>query len=160
MNKINMLVRVLHRAERNVSKRFLIVGERHKSDHEVYHLTRDFARWSDEHVQLLAEHGRRMGFRLNTAAKPPHYMCALRETGAQLFEQRPESGVVLLRDLRKLHLDLSGLSVDWELLGQAAQGVKDDELLQLTQRCHPDTLRQARWANSMIKVIAPQALAN
>jgi hypothetical protein len=37
------------------------------------------------------------------------------------------------------------VSVDWKLLGQAAQATKDSELLALTQRCHPQTLRQMRW---------------
>jgi hypothetical protein len=52
------------------------------------------------------------------------------------------------------------VSVDWELLGQTAQATKNEQLLELVQRCHPDTLRQARWANSMIKVLSPQIMAS
>jgi hypothetical protein len=33
------------------------------------------------------------------------------------------------------------------------------DLLQVTAECHPQNLRQLRWANSMIKVLSPQALA-
>jgi hypothetical protein len=46
------------------------------------------------------------------------------------------------------------------VLAQAAQGVKDRELLEVASRCHPDTLRQVKWANSMIKEQAPQIIAS
>jgi hypothetical protein len=45
-----------------------------------------------------------------------------------------------------------------ELLGQGAQALKDDKLLELTSRCHPQTLRQMRWANAVLKERTPQAL--
>jgi len=63
-------------------------------------------------------------------------------------------------DLRRLHRLAAGVSVDWELLGQGAQAVKDDKLLDLTKRCHPQALRQMRWANAVLKELSPQALAN
>lgn len=37
---------------------------------------------------------------------------------------------------------------------------KDEELLDLAQRCHPQTLRQQRWTNAMIKVVSPQVLTS
>lgn len=159
MNKITMLVRILHRAERNAARKLLIIGERHKSDHEVYHVSRDLTRWSQEHVRLLAEEADRLGLNLSETVDTSRPLRTVRETAAAVLGHRPESGLLLLRDLRKLHLDLVGLSLDWEVLGQTAQGVKDDELLALTQRCHPDTLRQARWANNMVKVVSPQVMA-
>ncbi|MBF6435379.1 hypothetical protein [Nocardia cyriacigeorgica] len=33
------------------------------------------------------------------------------------------------------------------------------DLLELAQDCHPQTLRQLRWANAMLKVLSPQILA-
>jgi hypothetical protein len=47
-----------------------------------------------------------------------------------------------------------------ELLAQGAQAAKDTELLALASRCHPDTLRQMRWANTMLKSLSPQTLMN
>ena len=43
--------------------------------------------------------------------------------------------LLLLRDLRSVYMDASGVSVDWELIGQAAQGVRDRELLDVVSRC-------------------------
>lgn len=160
MNKIHMLLRILHHAERNVARKLLVIGERHKSDHEVYHVTRDLAGWSHEHIRLLAEQGVRQGVNLKDTTGNPRPLRMVREKTGELLGSRPQSGLILLRDLRKLHLDLVGLSVDWEILGQTAQGAKDDELLALTDRCHPDVIRQARWANNMIKVVSPQEMAS
>ncbi|QES36743.1 hypothetical protein DEJ48_28080 [Streptomyces venezuelae] len=36
---------------------------------------------------------------------------------------------------------------------------RDEALLVLATECHPRTLRQMRWTNTMIKNIAPQILA-
>jgi len=52
------------------------------------------------------------------------------------------------------------VSTDWEMLAQAAQGIVDTELLALTQQCHPDTLRQMRWANSKLKESSTQVLVS
>jgi ERCC4-related helicase len=44
------------------------------------------------------------------------------------------------------------------MLAQVAQAKRERELLALTERCHPQNLRQLRWANTMIKVQTPQIL--
>lgn len=67
---------------------------------------------------------------------------------------------MLLADLRHLFREASGVSLDWEILAQDAQGAKDRELLALAERCHPQTLRQARWANAKPKESSAQVLAS
>ncbi|AQZ64053.1 unnamed protein product [[Actinomadura] parvosata subsp. kistnae] len=51
----------------------------------------------------------------------------------------------------------SGVSLDWELL---AQGARRAGLLALARRCHPQTLRQLRWANARLKESATQPLVS
>jgi hypothetical protein len=46
------------------------------------------------------------------------------------------------------------------MVAQVAQGIRDTDLLALAQRCHPQTLRQATWANSRIKESATQILVS
>jgi hypothetical protein len=159
-SKVDLLLRLLHRTELDVAGDLLALGERHKTEHEVYHLTRELAAWSREHARLLAEHADRRGLALKEDDGDGSPLSTLREKVAELAGRRPEPGLLLLRDLRRMHLDCVGLSVDWEILAQTAQGLKDDDLLALAQRCHPDVLRQARWANSMIKVMSPQIMAS
>ena len=73
---------------------------------------------------------------------------------------RPEPGLLLLADLRRLHRKAAGVSLDWELLAQGAQATKNTGLLELAERCHPETLRQLKWANAMLKTLSPQVLAS
>jgi|tagenome__1003787_1003787.scaffolds.fasta_scaffold20530570_2 hypothetical protein len=156
--KIEMLLRVIRSAEDEVAKDLLAIGRRHQSDHEVYHLTRDLAEWSHEHVRMLDKVAAEAGISLD-AGHDDDAVTALKGARDPLPEQDIEPPLLLLADLRRIHLDCVGLSVDWEVLAQAAQGEKDDRLLQLAQRCQPDALRQARWANSLIKVVSPQIMA-
>jgi hypothetical protein len=46
------------------------------------------------------------------------------------------------------------------MLAQIAQAQHERELLTLTEACHPQNLRQLRWANTMIKTQSPQILAS
>lgn len=43
---------------------------------------------------------------------------------------------------------------------QAAQAARDDDLLALASACHPRTLRQMRWTNTLIKTLSPQILTS
>jgi hypothetical protein len=49
---------------------------------------------------------------------------------------------------------------DWELLAQAAQAMKQQPLVDLAADCHPQTLRQMRWANAHLKEASPQVIAS
>jgi len=50
------------------------------------------------------------------------------------------------------------VSLDRELVSQAAQGSRQRELLDLAQRCRPETLPQMRWANA--ELAATQVLVS
>ena len=82
----------------------------------------------------------------------------VREKGSEVVGRRPESGLLLLRDLRRLYMLASEASVNWVILGQGAQAAKDRELLRATKECHPDTLRTLKWTNTKIKETTPQVL--
>jgi hypothetical protein len=120
----------------------------------------DLSVWSREHVELLAQIGQRYGVRLRAHPRTR----AVTETAQQWISdrvgRRPEPGLLLLADLRRLHRLAAGVSLDWELIAQGAQAAKDNDLLDLTNRCHPQSLRQMRWANAMLKELSPQALMN
>lgn len=156
--KLGAAIRELHRSEQDLRHELLQVAERHASDHDVYYLARDLAGWSADHVRELAAIGRRYGLELEADGDTSSVMERLREESARLLGRRPEPAMLLLRDLREVHVKAAGVSLDWELVAQAAQGAKHVELLELAERCHPDTLRQMRWANAKLKESATQAL--
>ena len=159
--KLGMAIQELHRSENELYTVLLTMSDRHKVDHEVFHVTRDLATWSQQHVARLAEAGREFGLDLDPEAKRVAGLLeAVRQKAAELAGRRPEPGLLLLADLRHLYREASGTSLDWELLAQGAQGARMKELLDLAERCHPQTLRVSRWANAKLKESSPQVLAS
>ncbi|MGI5171589.1 hypothetical protein ACQEU3_45315 [Spirillospora sp. CA-253888] len=67
-------------------------------------------------------------------------------------------GLVLLRDLRTVHLRAAEVPLGWVMIAQAAQAGEKGDLLALAQRCRPYTLRQMRWATAFIKQASAQIL--
>ncbi|MFL5780707.1 MAG: hypothetical protein ACJ760_05280 [Thermoleophilaceae bacterium] len=55
--KLGVAIRDVAKAEERLAESLLEVGERHKADHDVYHLTRKLARWSQGHVAALVPLG-------------------------------------------------------------------------------------------------------
>jgi hypothetical protein len=110
------------------------VGERHRVEHDVFHMTR-----------TLAERSRARLARLN---------------GGSVDSRQEEAGSSLLEDLRRLYILASEASIDWTILGQGAQAAKDAELLALVDECHADELRTLKWATTRVKETAPQVFTS
>jgi hypothetical protein len=158
--KLGLALRELHRSELKLARTLDAIAARHHNDHGVYHVATDLGIWSREHVALIAEAGQRYGVRLRSHPRLKSLTEPAQEWVSDRLGRRPEPALLLLADLRRLHRLAAGVSLDWELLAQGAQGVKDKDLLSLSQRCHPQSLRQMRWANAMLKELSPQALAS
>ncbi len=157
--KLGLALRELHRAETELAQRLLHAGERHEADQDVYHLSRTLAGWSKEHVRAIAEQARRYDEDLDPEPRlETRLVERLRERASEALGREPEAGMLLLVDLREIYLAAAGVSVDWELIAQGAQGVQDLPLIELSQRCHAENLRQMRWANGKLKESATQIL--
>lgn len=121
-----------------------MIGERHNTDHEIVHVTRQLARWSHDNL-AMAPVAASYGSFLDDPGDPKDPggpMASLREHAADAIGRRPQPGLLLLRDLRELYLLASGNSLDWTMLGQAAQAAHDQPLLETVTNCHPRTIRQ------------------
>ncbi|ORB85516.1 hypothetical protein B1987_18890 [Mycobacterium kansasii] len=158
--KLKLAIRELHRSERKLAHRLNVMAARHRSDQDIYHLAHDQAGWSRHHLEELASHGRHYGLRLSADPRTRALTGFVQTRMSAMLRHRPQPALLLLADLRRIHRIAAGASLDWELLGQAAQAAKDLELLDLTARCHPETLRQMRWANAMLKELSPQVLTS
>ncbi|MEV8592750.1 hypothetical protein [Streptomyces sp. NPDC052012] len=162
MSGITTTLRALHDGERDLEHALLAAAARHRAEHEFHHVALDIARWSREHAARLADAGRDHGLDLSGPRDNPASaaLTALREKASEALGRRPETGLLLLHDLRDLHLAAARNSLHWEMLAQAAQATRDQGLLALVSSCHPQTLRQMRWTNTMIKVLSPQLLTS
>jgi len=52
----------------------------------------------------------------------------------------------------------SECDIAWTLVGQAAQGLRDEALAATVATCERDTGRQVAWLRTRMKQAAPQAL--
>jgi hypothetical protein len=161
MSKLPLMLRELHRSETNLARDLLALSDRHRADHEIHHVARDIAQWSQIHVRRITEVGRDYGTKLKAKPRWDYGpLNTLTQRAGSALRRRPEAGLLLLADLRRLHRTAAGVSLDWELLAQAAQAMKEQPLLDLAQDCHPQTLRQMRWANAHLKISSPQIIAS
>lgn len=159
--KLGLVLEQLHRDENDLAQHLLRVSERHKVDHEIYHLARDLAKWSQQHVREIAAIAGRYGRELDPEPKGENMLLEkIREKGSELVGRDAEAGLLLLRDLREAYIKACGVSADWELVAQAAQGIKHTDLLEVAQRCHAQNLRQMKWANGKLKESATQILVS
>ncbi|MGY1803132.1 hypothetical protein ACI78T_07610 [Blastococcus sp. SYSU D00922] len=159
--KLDLAIEELHRSENELYTVLLAMSDRHTVDHEVFHVCRDMAGWSEKHVTELAEAGREFGLDLDPEARNSQSLLeTLQQKASELTGRRAAPGLLLLADLRHLYREASGTSLDWELLAQGAQGARNEALLDLAERCHPQTLRVSRWANAKLKESSPQVLSS
>lgn len=158
--KLGLALRELHRSETRLARALDAVASRHHNEHGIYYVSLGLTRWSREHITLLTEIGPTYGVRLRAHPRTAAITQPAQEWISDRIGRRPEPSLLLLADLRRLHRLAAGVSLDWELLAQGAQAAKDERLLELTQRCRPQALRQMRWANAMLKELSPQTLAN
>ena len=158
-NKVGAAIEELHRSENNLARALLDLSDQQKPDHEVHHVARDLARWSQEHVRELARVSRDYGLDLDAdVSDETNLVARVKQKGAELTGRFHEPALLLLADLRHIHVMAAGVSLDWEVLAQTAQAMKDPELLALCQDCHPQTLRQLRWANAKVKETSAQVM--
>lgn len=100
---ISLYLREVHGGEADLERELHAAGERHRTDHEVRHVTVDLARWSLQNRHALAGLAGRYGQTLSDDQDPhapARPMAYLREKTAELLGRRPEPGLLLLHDLR------------------------------------------------------------
>jgi len=162
--KLGLAIREVRDAEQTLAQQLNALGERHKADHDVFHLTETLQRIAHANLERLEPHGERYGVDVDPADGPTEHGSGLlekaREKSAELIGRRPEPGLLLVRDLRTLHLLYAEASIDYVILGQGAQAARDGHLLDAVSHCHAQTLRGMKWTVTRIKTAAPQVLTS
>jgi len=88
-------------------------------------------------------------------------LAGLRRATATLVGRSPMTALLLLlRDLRQLHLAIEEAAMLWLIVGQAAQAARDRELLVLVEHCREEITHQLLWISTRIKETAPQVLVS
>jgi hypothetical protein len=158
--KIGSLLARLHELETDLADELRALGERHAADHDVFHQCHTFALQCERHAAALQPVAARYGEEVDDEG--PGFWSGILESARRAASTSvgrvPESGLLLLRDLRTLFLQAEECSITWVMAGQAAQAARDQELLEVVRTCHLETEIQVKWFVTRIKVASPQAL--
>jgi hypothetical protein len=136
------------------------VGERHATEHDIFHAAHGLAKQCEGQAAALAPHAARHGGETDEEEGPKESLLAgLRRATAALVGRSPLTGMFLLRDLRQLHLAIEESSMLWIIVGQGAYAARDAELLALVEKSREEITHQLMWVTTRIKETAPQVLA-
>jgi len=140
---------LLHRAEQELGRALREVGESHSDEPDVLAICTKLAGDCEDHAERLEPFARRYGEEAEDEPERLH---------SELFGGTREGGLGLLRDLHDLYLMACECDMAWTLVGQAARGARDDDLLELVESCEGETATALKWLSTRMKQAAPQAL--
>jgi hypothetical protein len=137
------------------------MGERHAVEHDLYHLGHTLAQQCAGRVQQLVPFAGKYGASLHQGkiAASPGVLAALRQKSSELIGRSEQSGLLLLRDLRHLYLAAQEAEIAWVILVQAAQAIRDGDLLHLACTCREQAETCGKWLRTRIKESSPRILA-
>jgi hypothetical protein len=140
---------MLHRAEQVLSESLHTLGDGHADEPDVYEATLVLANQAEAHVRLLQPIVGRYGEQQDDEPDRLHAV-ALPE---------PRTGPLgLLRDLQDVHLIATFVDSTYALVKQAAQALRDEDLLEAITACEGETAIQVAWLKMRASQAAPQAL--
>jgi hypothetical protein len=140
---------LLHRAEQELGRALREVGEGHSDEPDVRVICMKVAADCEDHAERLEPFARRYGEEAEDEPERLH---------SELFKGTRGGGLALLRDLHDLYLMACQCEVTWILVGQAAQGARDSDLLSVVQACEEETTLARKWLTTRMKAAAPQTL--
>jgi hypothetical protein len=140
---------LLHRAQATLGEAFGQVADAHRDEADVLYTCRRLSRQCADHARQLEPFAGRYA---EDAPDEPERL------HPELFHGPRSGGIGVLRDLHDLYLMAAECDICWTVVGQAAQGARDQELLAVVQRCESETALQLKWLRTRIKQAAPQAL--
>jgi hypothetical protein len=140
---------LLHESQIHLADAFRQVAADHREESDVFEICGRLAKQCDCQAEQLQPFAERYGEDAPTEPDRLH---------SELFRGTRTGGLGLLRDLHDLYLMTCECDVAWTLVGQAAQGLRDRELMEVVQRCEQETSIQLKFLLTRMKQAAPQAL--
>jgi len=139
----------LRKAETDLAQGFRGIGEGHKEEVDIFHTADTLAGQCEAHAEKLAPFCEKYGEESSTEPDRLYH---------ELFGGTRSGGLGLLRDLQDLYLMAHACDISWTMIGQAARGARDEDLLMVVDACEGQTATQIKWLQTRMKQAAPQAL--
>jgi hypothetical protein len=140
---------LLHRSLQRLGSAFHEVGDAHAEEPDIAHLCQKLGGQCEQDAGRLAPFVATYG---EDAPDEPERL------HSELFSGTRDGGLGLLRDLHDLYLMATECDITWTMVGQAAQGTRDTDLVEVVKACEGETATQLKWLKTRMKQAAPQAL--
>jgi hypothetical protein len=138
---------LISRSQSSLAQAFRQVAADHSEEAAIFHISRLLAAQCDRHEEQLQPFVERYG-----EGEEPERL------HSDLFQGTRQGPLGLLRDLHDLYLMAAEVDMSWTVIAQAAQGIRDEDLLAVTRKCEQETATQMKWLRSQMKEAAPQTL--
>lgn len=161
VSKVGIVFAQLNEAELSLMREYRRIGQRHATDHGLWHNCHTFARQSQSRAEEVRQAAGRYG---NWIGEPVEIEAfnrlttELRKRVAEMLGRRESAGTLTLLDLRRLHLAAERVNIEWIMLGYAAQVARDAELLEFVEVLHREVGIQIKWIKDQIEESTPQAV--
>ncbi|MGN7800250.1 hypothetical protein [Leifsonia sp. 22587] len=149
--KLPVYLSLLAESESTLARSFRQVADAHGDEPDVHLLCLTLAAQCEDHRARLDPVIERYGSSSEGDDEPERLH-------ADAIEEARSGPLGLLRDLQDLYLLASLTDVTWTMVKQAAQALRDAELLQIIAGCEHEASVQLRWLMTRMKQAAPQAL--
>jgi hypothetical protein len=158
---VGPLLKRIHGTETDLAEEYRKTGERHAVEHDVFHGCHTLAKECVARANLLRPFVERYaGERPETEDEEPstteNVLALLRRKMSEAVGRRESPGVLLLRDLTNLYLAVGECELLWTQARQAAQVLRDVELVELASRSIEQLTIELRWLKTRVKEAAPQ----
>jgi hypothetical protein len=140
---------LLHRSQTELARAFHEVADAHGDEPDVTLTCQRLAEECTADAERLGPFARRYA---EDAPDEPERL------HSELFRGTRSGGLGLLRDLHDLYLMAAESDICWTVVGQAAAGARDPDLLGTVSTGEKHAAGQLRWLRTRMKQAAPQAL--
>lgn len=140
---------LLKDAEHEIAEAFNSVADHHGDEPDIFEICQKFAHASSVHEQAIERFSSIYGEASEREAS---------RVKKSLFKGPRSGGFGLVRDLHDLFLLVTEAHLAWMILLQAAQALRDKELIAACTKLGGESDGQRSWLQTRIKQAAPQAL--
>jgi len=148
--KIALVLATARGNEEQLVSVFALMADRHQRTADIRDESTMMATWSKEHIELLAPLAEKYG---KTVSERPERLRSALLSGTRM------GGLGELMDLKDVALLLQEQALTWTALSEAAQALRDKDMVDVVTRCSAETERQLEWFKGRFKQASAQAIA-
>ena len=146
---IGLYLMMVKDSETELSTAFLKVADHHQEEPDMEEICRLLSSWSRQKASSTERFINKYGGRHDRGAQKLY---------SELFHGPRRGGLALLRDLHDLWLLATEAQICWTMLTQAAQSLRDKDLITTCMENKQQSARQIAWLQTRSKQAAPQSL--